>query len=159
MLGHRQGCLGLFVLCCIHVLSSWSWSAILFVADPLLASTIQTHKGGTSTRRLRRKPAHLVMTKAFKASSDSQILCMRAGVVLVCAIQPIATASGARKKDTLRFWQRMLFAFLLDLEVGVAPAKWSESVKRLPVDMHDRNTTSSDEAERKDKSFKMGERK
>lgn len=62
----------LFVLCCIHLLSSWSWSAILFVADPLPASTIQTHEGETLTRRMRRKPAHLGMTKTFKAFSVSQ---------------------------------------------------------------------------------------
>lgn len=62
----------LFVLGCIHLLSSWSWSAILFVPDPLPASTIQTHEGETLTRRMRRKPAHLGMTKTFKAFSVSQ---------------------------------------------------------------------------------------
>lgn len=73
MLRCRECCLGSFVLGCIHLLSSWSWSAILFVPEPLPASTIQTHEGETLTRRMRRKPAHLGMTTTFKAFSVSQI--------------------------------------------------------------------------------------
>lgn len=81
----------LFVLGCIHLLSSWSWSAILFVADPLPASTRQTHEGETLTRRMRRKPAHLGMTKAFKEFSVSQI-------PPFFVIQPIVQTSSTWKK-------------------------------------------------------------
>lgn len=53
----------LFVLGCIHLLSTRGWSAILFVADPLPASTIGTREGETLMRRTRRKPAYQGMTK------------------------------------------------------------------------------------------------
>lgn len=85
----------LFVLGCIHLLSGWSWSAILFVPNPLPASTIQTHKGETLTRRMRRKPAHLGMTKTFKAFSASQIF---------FAIQPIV------QRDST--WKKIFYIFL-----------------------------------------------
>lgn len=79
----------LFVLGCIHLLSSWSWSAILFVADPLPASTIQMHEGETLTRRMRGKPAHLGMTKTFKAFSVSEIFFV---------MQPMVKRSSTWKK-------------------------------------------------------------
>lgn len=103
----------LFVLGCIHLLSSWSWSAILFVADPLPASTIQTHEGETLTRRMRGKPAHLGMTKTFKAFSVSQISLV---------IQPIAQqTSSTWKKIFYIFRQHVLFVFLRTLRFVEPP--------------------------------------
>lgn len=101
----------LFVLGCIHLLSSWSWSAILFVPDPLPASTIQMHEGETLTRRMRRKPPHLGMTKTFKACSDSQLfLCNSA-----------YTDKQHMEKDILYFRQHVLFVFLWTLRFVEPP--------------------------------------
>lgn len=102
----------LFVLGCIHLLSSWSWSAILFVADPLPTSTIQTHEGETLTRRMRGKPAHLGMTKTFKAFSVSQIFLV---------IQPIVQTSSTWKKMFQIFRQHVLFVFLWTLRFMEPP--------------------------------------
>lgn len=77
------------------------------------------------------------MTKAFKASSDSQIfVCERVRVCVRVCDSAYSKGEQHTEKDILYFWQHMLFRVSLDLELGVAPAKWSESVKRLPVDRH-----------------------
>lgn len=94
----------LFLLDYIHPLSSWGWSTILFVPDPLPASTIQTHKGETLTRRTRRKTAHIrVWLKPSKHS-----LLARSFFV----IQIFATDERHMEKDILYFLQHVLFVFL-----------------------------------------------
>lgn len=98
----------------LHLLSSWGWSAILFVPDPLPASTIHTHKGETLTRCMRGKPAHWGMTKTFKAFSVSQIFFFR-GV-----FQPIQMSS-TWKSIFFYFLRHVLFVFLWTLRLTVPP--------------------------------------
>ena len=94
----RQRCLGSLCLAVFIYCQAWSWSAILFVADPLPASTIQTHEGETLTRRMRRKPAHLGMTKTFKAfSSQPDLFC--------------DSDEQHMEKDILYFRRHVLFVF------------------------------------------------
>lgn len=150
MLRCRQQRLGSLCFGCIHLLSSWSWSAILFVPDPLPASTIQTHEGETLTRRIRRKPAHLGMTKTFKAFSR----------------QPDPFGDSAysadeqhMEKDILSFSAACVICVSLDLEVRVAPAKmkWEPaaaarrrvSIEILPPLIRSRGKTNFLKGERK----------
>lgn len=86
--------LSLFVLGCIHLLSSWS--AILFVADPLRASTIQTHRAEKPWRGAWEENQHIwVWLKPSKHSP-----CARFFFVRVC--------ESAYSTDT---WKRIFYIF------------------------------------------------
>ena len=95
---------GLFMFGCTCVLSSQSWSAILFLPDPLTVSMIQMHERETLTRRRRRKPAHLGMTKVLKARSASHF-------VSFFVIQPYRWAAYGKIYSV--FWAAcVIFLFL-----------------------------------------------
>lgn len=126
MLRCRQCYLG-FVLGCIHLLSSWSWSVILFVPDPLPASTIQTHKGGPWRGAWEEKQHIWVWLKPSKLSLRQPDLFL--WFILY------STDVQHMEKDILYFLQHVLFVFLWTLRFTEPPQKWSVSLQQLPDDL------------------------
>lgn len=117
----------LFVLGCIHLLSSWSWSVILFVPDPLPASTIQTHKGGPWRGAWEEKQHIWVWLKPSKLSLRQPDLFLWF-ILYNTDVQHM-------EKDILYFLQHVLFVFLWTLRFTEPPQKWSVSFQQLPDDL------------------------